>query len=50
MKIIIRVDTDDMEKMKKFSDEINSSGTFTIIPFDVVKVYVIKDNGDVIEL
>jgi hypothetical protein len=50
-RILIRVQEEDMEKISEFSKKFNDSNDAVIIPQgEHIKVYVIKDNGEVTEL
>ena len=49
MKIIIRLDTDDMEQIKAFEKRLESD--IWVIPYgDMIKISTIKDNGDIVNL
>jgi len=48
-KIIIRADTDDVDKIAKFQ-KATREDIFVMPITDGIKVYVIKENGDVTEL
>lgn len=50
MKIIYRLDTDDGEKIKKFSEQINGHQEVVIPAIEEIKVYVISDDGKVTKL
>ena len=49
MKIILRIDTDDSNKLRKLQEELDNPH-WVLPQGDHIKVFVIKDDGEVTEL
>lgn len=50
MKIIYRIDTDDLEKITDITDKIYRGNEIAIPTGSLIKVYVISDSGEVKEI